>query len=127
MDFLAALRLCTNLRSFTWTSPTNVRANRLDKVLTDYLYVLKRLRIPNLSIVAPLGVTPQILSNLMCMDDLREIAVHTKDADFIRTESMAAALRQKVTHLDFLVGKCNEKESYPSCESPLCRILLADD
>lgn len=85
------------------------------------------MRVPNLSIIAPLGISSQVLSTLMCMEDLKEIAVHTRDADFVRTESMAAALRKRVTHLDFLVGKCNEKESYPSCELLECHSLPSDD
>lgn len=115
MDFLAALRLCTNLRSFTWGSPSKAAGGRTDKALVHYLQVLKRLRVPRISIYSITALDPQVLTDLMYMQDLREIEVHTPGADCVRTESMAAALRERVTHLDYTVID-REKSSYPSCE-----------
>lgn len=114
MDFLAALRLCTNLRSFTWVSSDNAAISRLDRVLLDYLYVLERLRVPNISIVSPLGLSPQVLTRLMYTETLKTIRVHTRHVDHVRTESVAAALRQRVVHLDFAIGKCNEFDALSS-------------
>ena len=116
MDFLAALRLCTNLRSFTWVSPENAAFGRIDRQLVDYLYVLERLRVPTISIVAPLGLGPQVLTRLMYMQNLTAIGVHTRNADFIKTESMAVALRQRVVHLDSASGKYSEPDTYSTRE-----------
>ena len=93
--------LCTNLQSFTWTFPPNAPHNRAEKVLIDYLYVIRRLRVPKLSIKATRGLSALVLTKLMYMDDLKSISIQAETNDFVRVESMAAALRERVTHLEF--------------------------
>ena len=115
MDFLAALRLCVNLQSFTWTFPLNAPHNRTERVLVDYLYVLKRLRVPKLGIRATHGLSAQVLTKLMYMNDLRSVSVQALAADPVRTESMAAALRERLTHFEF-GGQDSGSRTYAPCE-----------
>ena len=84
MDFLAALRLCINLESFTWTFPLNAPHNRTERVFIDYLYVLKRLRVPKLNIRATHGVSAQVLTKLMYMNDLKSISELRSKGEFRR-------------------------------------------
>lgn len=102
IDFLTALRLCTNLRSFTWTFPHDAPASRAERVLLEYLAVLRRLRVPRLDICGVKGALgAQVLTRLMYMGDVASIGVQTHGSDIVRAESMAAALRERLRHLEF--------------------------
>lgn len=123
IDFLAALRLCTNLESFTWTSPGGTdhatRLSRSDKVFIDYLHVLKRIRVPKLVVNINHGLDTRVLTELMYMPDLRSISVNAPAASFVRLETMAAALRERLTHLSCGV-ETPEDYSKPSRKSITC-------
>ena len=116
MDFLTALRLCTNLRSFSLGSPEKICIHRVDQVLSNYLRVLQRLRVPKISICSQMPLSPQVVTSLMYMKEVKEIEVHTPGGGFLRTEAMAAALRERVTHLTYTASP-DEKASSPSCKS----------
>ena len=116
MDILAALRLCTNLQSFSLGSTKHICVHRVDQMLSNYLRVLQRLRVPKISIYSQSSLSPQVLTSLMYMNDVKEIEVHTIGGGFVRAEAMAAALRRRVTHLAFTVSP-DEKVSYTACKS----------
>ena len=119
IDFLTALRLCTNLRSFTWTFSHDAPASRAERVLMEYLAVLRRLRVPRLDVRGVKGALgAQVLTRLMYMDDIASIGVQTHGSDVVRAESMAAALRERLRHLEFS-GRDTGSRSYVSRKFPL--------
>jgi hypothetical protein len=104
-DLLTVLRLCMNLRSFTWSSfdeaSNRGRLSRNNQVFIRYLDVLKRLRVPELTINMYYGLDSRVLTELMYMHDLQSIRIISPGASRTVTETMAAALRGRLVHLSW--------------------------
>ncbi|GJE94706.1 hypothetical protein PsYK624_108770 [Phanerochaete sordida] len=114
IDFLAALRLCTHLRSFTWSFSPDAQTTRQERILIEYLAVLRRLRVPKLDIRgAPAALGAQVLTRLLYMDDLTSIGVQTRGSDVVRAESMAAALRERLTHFELAAREVGSRSYVP--------------
>lgn len=108
---LAALRLCANLRSFSWTDSSTLGEN--DAAFIAHLDVLQQLRVTDLSVKISSGISPVVWRKLMQTKGLRRLALSSSQCVPEGLSAWAERSSRTMTHLEFSV--ISEADHYPRC------------
>ncbi|GBE80846.1 hypothetical protein BKA93DRAFT_779846 [Sparassis latifolia] len=97
-----ALNLCTNLVSFSWSDDS--AGVKYDKVLLDYLDVLKGLNVQELTIHTYLGFSEEVWSKLKEFTNLRKVALWCMEGPPRIMQGWSEKLGSSLTTLE--LGRC---------------------
>ncbi|KIP09002.1 hypothetical protein PHLGIDRAFT_116720, partial [Phlebiopsis gigantea 11061_1 CR5-6] len=115
---LSALRLCVNLRSFSWTDSSTFSEN--DAAFLTHLDVLQQLHITELSVKVSAGISPVVWQRLMQMRGLRSFSLSSSQCVLDDISTWAAAASSTMTHLELSVA--SEADRYPAFIEQLHRL-----
>lgn len=116
-DYYAALRLCVNLESFSW-SDDNADGSKNDENILAFLDILLTLPIKELTVHTYNGLGDEVWNKLQEMSGLRKAAIWCMEGQPRILQGWSEALGPTLTHLELGV-------SHSRIESPLpCLIIL---
>lgn len=111
-ECLAALQLCVNLRSFSWTDSGTLGEN--DDTFVAHLDILQQLFVTDLTVKISAGVSPTVWAKLMQMKRLQTFGLSTSHCTTLEgLFTWAEWSSHTMTHLEFSV--ISKIDHYPKC------------
>ncbi|EKM53641.1 uncharacterized protein PHACADRAFT_125504 [Phanerochaete carnosa HHB-10118-sp] len=110
---LEALRLCHNLRSFSWTD--NCSLGDTDTVFCVYLDILQDIGINELHVKVSSGISSCMWTRLMRFHGISSLGVTSSQLPASDLDAWSARVGSALTMLDFSIS--SEAARYPQCKS----------